>query len=100
MKFYFYLSGFSVEDAMVILRTEQIFTESFDMTHVKTLKGDHMSRAIGRVAGSLLCFKVVNGFKVQFKCKVKYINLFSTYFEYKKSCISKSSSKAIEIPIY
>ena len=51
MKFYFDFSGFSVEDAMVILRTEQIFTESFDITNVKTLKGDHMSRAIGRVAG-------------------------------------------------
>ena len=62
MKFYFDFSGFSVEDAMVILRTEQIFTESFDITNVKTLKGDHMSRAIGRVAGSLHCFKVVYGF--------------------------------------
>ncbi len=46
-----FMLGFDVADATVLLRLDDIYVDSFEVKDVKSLSGDHLSRAIGRVAG-------------------------------------------------
>jgi RNA-binding protein PNO1 len=46
-----FMMGFEVQDAVALLRLEDIFIDSFMVTDVRMLAGDHLSRAIGRIVG-------------------------------------------------
>ncbi|VDD82464.1 unnamed protein product [Mesocestoides corti] len=48
-----FIKGFTVQDALAIVRIDGIYVESFHISDVRQrLRGDHMARAVGRICGA------------------------------------------------